>query len=139
MTTTSRTLRRWSSGFTVALFVGVILACGIREDEFACEDAVAHLQSCCPGFTANNIDCTYTEGQACETRSVYPEIDATQAACIRSESCASLREFGVCARVEALPLSTDWQNNAQLNEPDGAAIEAQNRTVCPRDAGSPRY
>jgi hypothetical protein len=91
----------WRRGFTVALVVGLVMACGdIRQDEFLCENAVAHLQRCCPDFTSSSIDCTYAPG--C-TSTVYPELDATQSDCIMSESCGALLASGVCDRVAALP------------------------------------
>ncbi len=65
--------RRWQGGFTVARFVAVFLGCtGIREDEFACEDAVSLLQQCGPGFTASNIDCTFEQSDSCLQSSTLP-------------------------------------------------------------------
>jgi hypothetical protein len=91
----------WRRGFTLALVVGLAMACGdIRQDEFLCENAAGHLQQCCPGFSASAIDCTYAPG--CTT-TVYPELDATQSDCIMGESCGTLRATGVCDRVAALP------------------------------------
>ena len=91
----------WRRGFTVALVVGLMMACGdIRQDEFLCENAVGHLQQCCPGFNPGAIDCTYAPG--C-TSTVYPELDATQSDCIMDQSCGALLASGVCDRVAALP------------------------------------
>jgi hypothetical protein len=90
---------RCSRGFTLALFVGVLLACGIRQDEFDCENAVAHLAECCPGFSPTTIECTYSP--YCTT--TYPEIDIADSDCIRNESCEDLVGTGVCGRVEELP------------------------------------
>ena len=92
---------RWSSGFTVSLVVGVLLACGgVRQDEFLCENAVAHLQGCCRGFNASGVECHYDVGCLDTT---YPELDETQSSCILAESCATLSATGVCDRVAALP------------------------------------
>ena len=92
---------RWSSGFTVSLVVGALLACGsIRQDEFLCENAVSHLQGCCPGFNASAVECHFDNGCLDTT---YPELDETQSNCILGESCATLRAAGVCDRVAALP------------------------------------
>jgi hypothetical protein len=97
----------------VSLFVLVIFGCtGIREDELVCENAVSHLQSCCSGFTGSNIDCTYSQG-GCEDNTVYPELTASQSACIQAESCDELVSTGVCARAIALP--ANW-TQAQFNE-----------------------
>ena len=86
--------------FALALFVGVGLACCMRQDEFACENAVSHLQDCCQGFRAGNISCTYDD-QGCST--IYPEFDVDQSNCILGESCATLVSSGVCSRATALP------------------------------------
>jgi hypothetical protein len=93
---------RWRSGFTLSLLVAVVLGCtGIREDELACETAVAHLQQCCSGYTGSNIDCVYSD--SCST--TYPQIDDSQSACIRGESCDGLVATGVCTRAAALTSS----------------------------------
>ncbi len=90
----------WSRGFTVSLVVGTVLACGdIREDEFLCENAVSHLQQCCPGFRAA-IDCSYVQG--CDD-TTYPELDSIQSECIFQASCADLRQRGVCELAAQLP------------------------------------
>jgi hypothetical protein len=100
--------RRWRSGFTVSLFVLVILGCsgsGIREDELACESAVAYLQQCCDGYSGANIDCTYQGETGCSP-AVYPEITVSQSACFRGESCEELQTTGLCTRVAAVPMGT---------------------------------
>jgi hypothetical protein len=87
-------------GFTVSVIVGVGLAGGcIREDEFECENAVAHLQQCCAHFDAKAIECSYVTG--CGT--YYPQISAAESRCIESKSCDALRATGVCAAADALP------------------------------------
>jgi hypothetical protein len=96
----------WRSGatLTAAVLVAVALSCaGIREDEFDCESAVAHLSDCCPQFNAQLIDCTYQAPQACGSP-VYPDLGVTQSTCIRNESCETLRSSGVCTRAQSLPL-----------------------------------
>lgn len=120
--------RRWRSGVALALFVVAIVGCpGIREDELACEDAVSHLQACCPDFTAGNIDCSYVGGGSCdEIANVYPEIPTSQAACIRGESCDELRSTSVCARAAAAPNGATWAG--AVYEDDGSTPYPQ---VCP--------
>jgi hypothetical protein len=89
------------TGFIISLAVTVPTACGsIRHDEFACENAVAHLKACCPDFDASAIDCRFVDG--CGGTS-YPEIDVSQSDCIQAESCDTLRTRGVCAAAQALP------------------------------------
>jgi hypothetical protein len=116
----------WRGGLTVALLVGVLLGCtGIREDEFVCEDAVSHLQQCCPGFVAGNVDCSY-EPAGCEENPVYPEISISESTCIRGESCNELRSTGVCTRAIAVPAGTAW---ADASESSNAAPSFPR--VCP--------
>jgi hypothetical protein len=92
----------WSRGFTLSVVVGALLACGsIRQDEFICENAVSHLQECCPGFDPHAIVCSYD--QSCIGGATYPELDATQSDCILGQSCDTLRAYGVCDRASALP------------------------------------
>jgi hypothetical protein len=105
-------------GFTVSLtgmLVGVVLACGVRHDEFDCENAVAHLAQCCPGFDASTVQCTFSGG--CNTS--YPALDPAQSDCIRGASCETLVAQGVCARA------------AQLQNAPGSATEVNSASICP--------
>jgi hypothetical protein len=87
----------------VSLFVVIGFGCtGIREDELACEDAVSHLQECCTGFGATNIDCTYEPG-GCDSSPQYPALSIDESACIRGQSCAALVANGVCQRAMRFP------------------------------------
>jgi hypothetical protein len=125
---------RWRRRFTVALFLAfaVPLACGFGGDEFSCEDAVARLQSCCPGFDPTQVDCTFSaSNQGCNSYPVYPELDEAQSTCIRNESCEALRNNGVCERAEKLPTPTEWQDDAQLTSPDAGPVEDLTPVVCP--------
>jgi hypothetical protein len=114
MTPPSRPSRRRGRGaLTITLLVAVLLGCtGIRQDEFVCEDAVSHLQECCPGFQAGNVDCSYDPG-GCESNAIYPEISIAQSACIRGESCNTLRSTGVCGRALAVPAGTTWSDRSE--------------------------
>jgi hypothetical protein len=106
----------WRRGFTLSLFVGGLLssgACGIREDEFDCENAVARLAQCCPGFDATSVDCTYSPGCG----NAYPALDPSQSNCILQSSCDSLRNAGVC--------------EAAANLTQGSATELTTPMVCP--------
>jgi hypothetical protein len=84
---------------------------GLREDEIDCEEAVAHLQACCPGFTqTETLQCTYSDG--CGV--VEPAISIPQSQCILAESCEALVSGGVCARAVNLasPSSSDFDGNS---------------------------
>jgi hypothetical protein len=120
----------WRSGTTLSVacvaFAAMALvgpACsGIREDEFDCESAVAHLADCCPGFHAALVYCTYQAPEGCSS-GVYPDLSLGQSACIRAESCEALVSSDVCARAE------------KLLPPDGVVQDAagylETPVVCP--------
>jgi hypothetical protein len=113
----------------VSLAVVVIFSCkGIREDELACEDAVSHLQECCPAFTGSNIDCQYNAG-GCDTPTVYPELNVGTSACIRNETCDVLRSSGVCGRALLLPSAARWADPPSGTSGSGSVETAPE--VCP--------
>jgi hypothetical protein len=91
----------WSRGFTLSLIVGLLLSCTIREDEFACEDAISHLEQCCEGFAPTKVNCSYVEGgDGCSP--VSPTLGPRESACIRTQSCDALRANGGCGRAAQL-------------------------------------
>ena len=98
------------TGWLLAAVVLVPLACGdMRQDELDCEEAVSHLQECCPSFNSRNIECLYVSG--CET-STYPAISIQQSQCIRSEACTALVASGVCNRAQGVwPVQADADNS----------------------------
>jgi hypothetical protein len=114
----TRRSKVWSSGFTVAVLVAVVLGCGgVGEDELACEEAVVQLQDCCPGFTGSRVHCTFENGGCDRAASQEPDISISQSACIRKETCSELRASGVCARALAdLPASSDPEEGTQQPE-----------------------
>lgn len=84
-----------------AAIVVLVFACsegGLREDEIECEEAASHLADCCPGFQPSTLACRYHEG-SCGT--TFPDLTATEGACIRSRSCDDLVSSGVCAKAAA--------------------------------------
>lgn len=78
----------------IALIVGLSLGCGIRQDELRCEEAVAHLDHCCPNFPHDSISCQYMDG-LCENP-YYPDISVEQSECIIAKSCDAIRAAGLC-------------------------------------------
>lgn len=88
-------------GVMAAMLILLLSTCGagFRTDELECDEAVAHLVQCCPNVTADTLQCVHVDG--CET-ATRPELDADQSECIRSRSCAVLRQDGVCDRVARL-------------------------------------
>jgi len=84
----------------LALVAGLLLplACGlIREDELECEQAVAHLLDCCPGFDARRLVCMY-EGGCGST--VYPSLPLEESKCLEALDCASIRAGDYCVRAQ---------------------------------------
>ena len=96
--------------------MALLFACGdgskhdydnFREDVVFCEDAVAYLTSCCPGFDAHAVACQYhydyTPG-GCDTSATVdaenPALDLEESRCILGRSCDSLRNAGVCERAQ---------------------------------------
>lgn len=88
--------------FTLAI-AGLIVAtvtCGpaLREDEVQCEEAVAHMQSCCPGgFPEPQTYCRYTAGACNDSR---PALSVEESQCIQKTDCATLVNSGVCERAK---------------------------------------
>jgi hypothetical protein len=93
--------RYWSRGFTLSLFVAITLACGVRQDEFDCENAYSHLQQCCSNATLPTISCRYEAG-GCDVGPTYPDLGIAVSDCIRSQSCDVLRATGMCQGVSQL-------------------------------------
>jgi hypothetical protein len=107
--------RTRATAWLLAAAVLVPLACGdMRQDELDCEEAVSHLQECCPSFDSSHIECLYVSG--CET-STYPAISIAQSQCIRGESCATLVSSGVCTRAQGV-----WPVQADADDTGAAAV-----------------
>ncbi len=86
------------SPFGFALLALSLLTCGIREDELRCEEAVAHLVDCCPGFDAKAVDCYFTSSSCGTVNTAY---DIEESRCIAKLDCATLRANGVCSRAQS--------------------------------------
>jgi hypothetical protein len=76
-----------------------------REDTILCEEAVAHLESCCPGFDPSSVQCTYdfSSSDDCDDSSseTLPGLSIDQSNCVRSMSCSDLVSSGFCTKVAA--------------------------------------
>jgi hypothetical protein len=82
-----------------------------REDVLMCEEAAAHLSSCCPGITYPDLKCRHRvfheEDHGCTTSTVrheetHPAIPLAESRCIRAMSCRELVDNDVCERARAL-------------------------------------
>lgn len=87
----------WISQFAAplilcAMLCSLVVRTGFREDEVQCEETVAYLADCCPGFDLEAVSCTYQD--SCDP--VLPDLSVEESRCIRSLSCAQIRERGLC-------------------------------------------
>jgi hypothetical protein len=83
---------------------GFVFACNdLRQDELDCEEAVAHLQHCCPGLALNQVSCRYERG--CMSEDTNPEISIAESRCVRALDCAALNSTGVCERAAEMAQS----------------------------------
>lgn len=95
-------------GIAAALLLAALAVRCLRRDELHCENAVAHLQRCCPGFQPGDVYCVYAE--SCSV--VYPSISEGDASCIVDSSCTTLVENGACARaMEAEPRTAEYESS----------------------------
>lgn len=77
-----------------ALMALVTCGSGLRADEFLCEEAFAHLRTCCPSFAVTSSNyCTYSVGCG-ETQ--YPALTAADSNCIIRMSCTDIVANDVC-------------------------------------------
>lgn len=81
----------WLPVVVVWLTLGVGQRAGFREDEVECEEAAAHLSSCCNA--AVDLSCNFTD--ACS--STYPDLSPSESRCIRDLSCSEIRARGLCS------------------------------------------
>lgn len=150
--------RRSTTGVAVAsLVVCTLLACrsgdehddnNFRADVIECEDALAHLEECCPGFDATPVLCNfyYDKTSGCgstETSSEEPALTQAESSCIRDRSCEALVENKVCERAQAarsykkqtstsITSSSSSSSGAYTSygaSPSGQAVS--HTTVCP--------
>lgn len=141
--------RRSNAGVVVSLAVCTLLACGgadgdehddnnFRDDVIECEDALAHLEGCCPGFDAKPVLCNfyYDKSTGCAsstTTSVEPAFNVQESACIRDTSCAALVERKVCERAQlARAYTRSTSSGSYSSTPSAtAAPAARHAPVCP--------
>jgi hypothetical protein len=73
--------------------LSLVASGGLREDEIDCEEAVAHLDECCPGFAkATSMSCTF--GTGCEQS--LPELTVDESRCVTAASCDEIRSRNLC-------------------------------------------
>ena len=70
----------------------------MREDEQLCEEALAQLITCCPGFDHTQVNCEYSEGCLSDTDS-FPALSVASSECIIDKSCSAL-QANICVRAQ---------------------------------------
>ena len=96
--------------------VVALLATGcVREDELDCQEAAAHLKSCCPGVNWMAVDCSYESGcfpfSSCEAPVPRRQFTIAESECIVAASCTRLLDTGVCDRAT---VATTFQINSDM-------------------------
>lgn len=117
--------RPWLAAATLtALLPTAIAAGGIREDEFHCEEAVAHLVDCCPALSAHAVHCTHEAGCGGGT---LVALSTGDSACIQELDCADIVAAQICERVAQLSLDGGVSSDGTSTGGDaGARVD-----VCP--------
>src|SRR5689334_8220548 len=88
----------------VAALLLTSLHCDLNEDDLRCEQAVAHLSDCCPGFDPQQFACASGGCGGSDQRG----IEYQDSLCIVSLDCAALQAKGICEwtrRAERFPQS----------------------------------
>lgn len=89
---------------------GLLFTGAIDQQTLECEEAIAHLQNCCPELYAPN---------ACGAGCSSVQLDGGESQCILERDCDELDDLEVCDRVEHLSA-----NELELDE-------ETRRWVCP--------
>lgn len=107
----SAILRR---SLVVLVFAAPLAFGGLREDEVKCEEAVARLQTCCPGFEEiATIRCEYST--ICGT--TLPALYVPESECILAMECEDIVKSGICERTAHLQSpGTDSEGNSTSHE-----------------------
>src|ERR1043165_2344933 len=76
-----------------------------REDVIQCEEAVARLITCCPGFDGSRVLCDYyfSHGTGCgttHTDTTNPALDLSESRCVLKTSCDDLVAKNICDKAQ---------------------------------------
>lgn len=106
-----------------------------REDVLRCEDALARLQSCCPGFDPIPVDCNFyhsSGGCGGGTTDVRPAFSVDESKCIAVTSCEALVANGVCERAQAARATRITTDDDMSPSTASSTYDAPERDrVCP--------
>lgn len=123
------------------LAVVVLFACTdddhdqFRDDVIGCEEAAAHLESCCPGLVLGSNVCTFSyehnSGCGSETNDyVYPAFTDSERSCILARSCADLVAGGICERARNAPARRSSMRSGEASPPTNYT-QPSPPAVCP--------
>jgi hypothetical protein len=87
------TLWKTLRGAILAIVLGGVLPGALAEDQLECEQALAHLEECCPTIRAPLV-C----GDGCGTIT----LSLASSECIQDSSCDEILASNMCARVASL-------------------------------------
>lgn len=97
--------------------VAIVVACGaIEDDELKCEEGASRLETCCPGFNPQRLNCQNQQG--CNT-SLVPVITERASDCLRAKTCEEIVTKGSCELFRQLSLSP-----SQFQQPEDFEAEA---------------
>jgi hypothetical protein len=114
-------VRSWISArriLCVILLTPLALGMGISEQQFLCENAAAHLEECCPSFSATpalcqNVGCNGGEELW---------LAADESRCIQGRACDDLVAGDVCERAAT---------RMRLAEAGAGSADVARPEVCP--------
>lgn len=105
-----------------------------RQDVFACEEAVAHLTSCCAGLSATEVRCVYRRDVtgSCGYYTHHeedPGITPREAECLLAIDCDGIRERGICERARDVQSRTSsWTDEHGSNR--GETTTPRSEPLC---------
>lgn len=108
---------RAAGGVVIGLVCFLLWACALtkegdtnfRNDVISCEEAVAHLQDCCPNFGDTHPDaCEYRRDGCSGNRDVA--LGMATSRCIRDKECGELVDLGICARARAAVIGDEFSS-----------------------------
>lgn len=123
-------------GPTAALVLTVVVVAALscasegdepfREDVVLCEEALAHVRTCCPGFDGTRLECTFRAEHGCGSfaRIAFSKSESN---CIRDTSCEDIVRMGICSRAQEAHTWVD----ASVPVPASEIGVARRPAVCP--------
>ena len=115
-----RLLRRVATMAVAVVWLG---AGGIREDEFQCEQAVAHLHDCCPDLDPGAVSCSFSS--SCGA-TLFTTFSVEESQCIQDASCEAILRGHLCERA----LSRE-PRQTMVGEDGGTSTTPEQEPVCP--------